>query len=116
MPNNLISRSTPSDDLDENTLEDKYISDWSISSNNNREYLDFFYDIITPYYTTICSQLKFKKFKIINGWFQRYKNLHQHIWHVHPDSNYTNVFYIDLPYGEIATQLYDPITKNIIFI
>ena len=114
MPSNLISMSTPSDNLNEEELEDKYVSDWSVDSNYNREYLNYFYEIIQPYLTDMCLKLNFKKYKIINGWFQRYKHSHQHIWHVHPDSNYTNMFYIDLPYNEVATQLYDPINKTII--
>ena len=33
---------------------------------------------------------------------------------MHPDSNYTNVFYLDLPDEEISTELYDPISNQII--
>ena len=48
MPSNLISMSTPSDNLNEEELEDKYVSDWSVDSNYNREYLNYFYKIIQP--------------------------------------------------------------------
>jgi hypothetical protein len=104
MPSNLLLEG----------LEDKKISDWSIDSNYNREYLNYVYEIVKPYLKDMCSLLGFKKYKIFNGWFQKYKFNHQHVWHVHPDSNYTNVFYVDLPYDEIATQLYDPISKQVI--
>ena len=61
MPSNLISMSTPSDNLNEEELEDKYVSDWSVDSNYNREYLNYFYEIIQPYLTDMCLKLNFKK-------------------------------------------------------
>tara|TARA_R100000995_G_C3475114_1_gene120482 strand:+ start:1049 stop:1615 length:567 start_codon:yes stop_codon:yes gene_type:complete len=114
MPSTLVSMSTPVEYEKEELLEDRYLSDWSIDSNYHRKYLDFFYDKIQPYLNNLCLKLSFKRYKIINGWFQKYKNNHQHIWHVHPDSNYTNVFYLDLPDEEISTELYDPISNQII--
>lgn len=114
MPNNLISMSTPSDHLKEDNLQDKYISDWSVDANYPRPYLKYFYEFIKPYLSKMCLDLGFQRYKIINGWFQKYKSNHQHVWHVHPDSNYTNVFYVDLPDNEVATQLYDQITKEVI--
>ena len=30
-----------------------------------------------------------------------------HDWHVHPEVNYTNVYYLNLPDESIKTQLYD---------
>ena len=95
---------------------DDFISqtDWNVPTNTKREYLDFFYTIIKPYMNTMSNKLKCKSWNIYNTWFQIYKKEDTHSWHLHPDVNYTNVYYIDLPEKKLKTQLYDVIENKII--
>ena len=63
---------------------------------------------------TMANKLKCKSWNIYNAWYQIYKKQDTHSWHIHPDVNYTNVYYIDLPEQKIKTQLYDIIEDKII--
>ena len=55
-----------------------------------------------------------KTWAIDNGWFQRYRKTNVHPWHTHPGCNYTNVYYLQLSDGAIATQILDQFTGKII--
>ena len=89
-------------------------TDWNVPKEIKREYLDFFYLMIKPYMNTMANKLKCKSWNIYNAWYQIYKKQDTHSWHIHPDVNYTNVYYIDLPERKIKTQLYDIIDDKII--
>jgi|TARA_R110000824_G_scaffold9258_6_gene41513 hypothetical protein len=89
-------------------------TDWNLPREYKRKYLDYFYDIITPYMDTMAKKLKCKDWNISNGWFQVYGKNDTHTWHTHANSNYTNIYYISLPDKSVKTQVYDVVTKKII--
>jgi hypothetical protein len=89
-------------------------TDWNLPKENKREYINFFYKIITPYMNNMAFKLKCKSWNISNAWYQVYKEQDTHSWHIHENNNYTNVYYLDLPERNIKTQLYDIIENKVI--
>ena len=89
-------------------------TDWNVPKNYHRDYLDLFYNTIRPYIVKICDELKFESWTIDNTWYQVYNKGDTHKWHIHAKTNYTNVYYLDLPDESIKTQIYDEITHSIV--
>ena len=89
-------------------------TDWNLPSDYKRDYMDLFFNIITPYMHEMSSKLKFTGWEIVNGWYQVYDKGGKHDWHVHLKTSYTNVYYLSLPNKSISTQLYDPMNDRVI--
>lgn len=88
-------------------------TDWNLPKDFKREYLDLFINTIKPYLEKITNFFKGKECIIHNVWFQQYiKNSH-HTWHRHPKSNFTNVYYLELPNNNATTVLLDENDKEI---
>lgn len=82
-----------------------YHTDWNLPDNFKREYLDYFIKIIQPYLNEISIKLSSKILKISNIWFQQYKKLDTHTWHTHSESNFTNVYFVELPSKSLGTEI-----------
>ena len=89
-------------------------TDWNLPKEIKREYINFFYKMVTPYMDNMAVKLKCKSWNISNAWYQVYKKQDTHGWHIHENNNYTNVYYLDLPEQNIKTQLYDVKDNKII--
>ena len=77
-------------------------TDWNLPRETKREYKDLFYKMIEPYLNKMTDKLKFKQCKISNIWYQSYEKNSTHAWHVHPEVNYTHVYYLNLPEKKVA--------------
>jgi len=98
-----------------NTINEKINhTDWTLPKNFERKYLNFFLEIINPYMIKIMKFLKTEEYKIDNIWFQQYTKNNFHNWHVHENSNYTNVYYLELPDKEMKTKILNINTNKII--
>jgi hypothetical protein len=80
-------------------------TDWNLPQSFKREYLDYFYKIITPYMDKIAIILDSKKWNINNGWFQQYTKSEGHEWHTHAKTNFTNVYFVELPSTSLGTEI-----------
>jgi hypothetical protein len=80
-------------------------TDWNLPQNFKREYIDYFLKIIEPYLEKICSKLNTNKFVFSNFWFQQYIKNDKHEWHTHPKTNFTNVYFVELPDKSLATEI-----------
>ena len=109
---NLIKK-IPTTNLIENNDSKIKHSDWSLDKNFKREYLEHFYKMIEPYMIDIMKVLKCKSWQISNGWFQQYSKSDFHSWHVHPNANFTNVYYLELPDKKEKTQIYNALDNKI---
>lgn len=89
-------------------------SDWDLPREHKREYLDIFFGNIVPYMHEMAEFLHCENWQIINAWFQQYNQSDKHEWHTHPDSNYTNVYYLELPDTRMKTQIFDVVDKKLI--
>ena len=85
------------------SFDNIYKTDWHFDKNTEREYLNLFYKIITPYMNNMCLKIKAKTWRIHNGWFQQYKKNNFHDWHRHSSSVFNNIYYVDLPAGASKT-------------
>ena len=89
-------------------------TDWNVPKDYNREYLNYFYNIIQEYMFKMCDFLYTDKWIITNAWFQQYKNTDRHDWHTHTNCHFTSVFYLELPEKKYSTQIFNSFTKKII--
>jgi hypothetical protein len=80
-------------------------TDWSLPREQKREYLDYFSEIIKPYMFKIASKLYSESWNIHNFWFQQYLKSDNHNWHTHPDCQFTNVYFVELPDESLSTQI-----------
>ena len=87
-------------------LDDISNTDWKDSYNPNRPYVKKFAKLISPYLSKIGRVLKTKKFTIGNMWYQQYGKGSKHQWHHHVSSNWSAVYYLQLP-NNLGTALYD---------
>ena len=73
-------------------------TDWNIPPTHNREYLDIFSEMLTPYMNEMASKLRCETWDIYNTWYQVYNRPgDKHGWHTHMNTNYTNVYSLSLP-------------------
>ena len=93
-------------------------TDWSLPKEYKREYLEFFYIILDPYMNKMTKLFNEKRWRIQNTWFQQYYKNDLHEWHRHPKTNFTNVYYLELPNNSMTTKIKPVInsekTQNII--
>jgi hypothetical protein len=89
-------------------------TDWNVPKDYNREYLNYFYNIIQEHMYKMCDFLHTDKWIITNAWFQQYKNTDRHDWHTHTNCHFTSVFYLELPEKRYSTQIFNSFTKKII--
>jgi len=78
-------------------FEDVNKTDWKLPSNFHREYLVYFYKMIHPYMEALRKKLKFEEWHIQNTWYQQYIKKDKHLWHCHNESNWSNIYYLELP-------------------
>jgi hypothetical protein len=105
---NLINSSVS----DDTSYEFK--TDWTIPRYIVREYWEFIKEPFEKYSLSVAEQLGYKSTVLVNYWFQQYKKMSVHDWHVHMDCQWTNVYYLEFPKGSPKTQMINPMTKEII--
>lgn len=89
-----------------NTNKDSiHNTDWNLPKNFERKYVDYFVPIIRPYLNEIAKKLHSEKAVIDNIWFQQYKKNDEHSWHTHGLSNFSNVYFVELPLKSLATEI-----------
>jgi len=91
-------------------LKDKnesiFHTDWEIPQSMQRDYLEYFKkNIMEDFFNDFNLKHKFKKIKIDNIWFQVYAEGDWHGPHTHPETNFTNVFYLQLPSKSLKTNI-----------
>jgi hypothetical protein len=79
-------------------------TDWHLPPDYKREYMEFFIPIIMPYIENIRKLLNEQNFQINNMWFQQYKKNDLHEFHRHAFTNFSNVYYLEMPNKKMATK------------
>ena len=83
-------------------------TDWNVDSNIPRPYWRMFYnEILNKYIERLNEFYEVDGFEIANSWYQQYSNDSEHIWHRHPEANFTNVYFLELPDKEHRTEIKD---------
>ena len=74
-------------------------TDWNLPSTMHREYKDLFFKTVNNHLINMCHTLGVNHYYIGNYWFQKYGQGGKHSWHTHPESNYSNVYFLECPRG-----------------
>lgn len=101
--------------LDEHTIGNSTTihSDWNSARG---DYLLYFYQYIMPQHIALITKsLNLEQWEIDNGWFQQYTELSEHTWHTHPNTQFTNIYYLELPDTSCKTEVKDINNKIIEF-
>jgi len=87
-------------------------TDYILTSDYHRKYLDIFYPMIEPYMVEMSKMLKCEKWGIHNAWFQQYENGGTHGWHTHPHAQFTNIYFLECPESSMITELCDILQRK----
>lgn len=98
-----------------NAASDDYVYklDWLSARNSSREWVTVFAPHLHRILFHIRDQLGYGNHKINELWFQQYKENSKHGWHTH-GSNFTFVYYVELPEDAPITQLIEPHSGRVI--
>tara|TARA_R100000963_G_C4574129_1_gene57833 strand:- start:82 stop:594 length:513 start_codon:yes stop_codon:yes gene_type:complete len=81
-------------------------TDWNLPKKFERKYLEYFYPNIAKFFMNDLQEyFNAKRWRITNAWFQQYEKNSSHEYHNHPESNFTNVYYVELPDPHFKTVI-----------
>ena len=81
-------------------------TDWLLTANYKRDYWEYLWPLL-DFMIQDINQRTNGHMKVINCWFQQYKKGHFHSWHNHVGAHFSSVYYLELPKGASATELYN---------
>ena len=84
-------------------------TDWNVE---DRPYYDALIYPLFEHMGDVFKSLNYSSFQISKLWFQQYTNGSHHGWHIHEGSQWTSVYFLELPSSNYGTELYDPLLKK----
>jgi len=87
--------------------------DWHVSTNYNRDWFLSIKDMLFSDMLEMYADVGYDGFTLQEIWFQQYNKNSQHGWHTH-SSNFTNVYYLELPKNSSRTQIVSPYDQSTI--
>jgi len=94
------------DKMPNNSYNNISKTDWNLPKDFERKYLDYFYSAIAiNIMNKLKKYFKVQTWKINNGWFNQYNTNSFHEYHTHPQTNFTNVYFIELPDPHFKTAI-----------
>ena len=100
--------------IPKNKFENISHTDWTLPNDYKREYLEYFKTIINSYILEIRDYLNTEKYIFENCWFQQYYQNDDHSWHTHELTQFTNVYFVELPNKHYKTEIFDNTTNTLI--
>ena len=94
----------------------KCSTDFNISQDIDRDYLDYFrVRILDDVIESISKQLGLApcEWDVLMAWFQQYNQSNVHSWHNHAYTQFTNCYFLELPDATHKTEILD-INGNIL--
>ena len=91
-------------------------TDFNISQDIERDYLDYFHiHILDDVIESISKQLGLApcEWDVLMAWFQQYNQSNVHSWHNHAYTQFTNCYFLELPDATHKTEILD-INGNIL--
>ena len=85
-------------------------TDWNFSKKN-REWVSYIQEPLMSEVFEIYNNMGYSGFQVNEIWFQQYLKESEHGWHIH-SSNFTNVYYLELPEGTPKTQIINPYNQK----
>jgi hypothetical protein len=75
-------------------------TDWHLSPSHPRPYYEPIKHILQGVCAYITKKMEYEyPLNIQNYWYQKYNQGDSHPWHVHQNSNFSSVYYLNLPEG-----------------
>jgi hypothetical protein len=102
------------DKMPEHSFEnksDKIFKTDYYNSNVNKVYKETFLKLVEPYNNNLKLFFKCSNFNIKEIWYQQYKTLDVHNWHIHFGCLLTNVYFLDLK-NKNSTLFYDYLSNK----
>jgi len=88
-------------------------TDWKYSDDFQRPWVSFLNNYLLNELLEIYTECGYDGFTMHEIWFQQYENNSSHGWHTH-SSNFTSVYYLELPEGSPKTKLVHPLDQKIV--
>jgi hypothetical protein len=85
--------------------------DWSSAEDFSRPWTQFFGKRFQETLDEISQECGYQTALVTQLWFQQYHQNDVHGWHVH-GSNFTGVYYVELPEDSPKTELINPFTQQ----
>jgi hypothetical protein len=85
--------------------------DWSSATNFNRPWVSYFKPNLDALLNDVATACGYIECYVDELWFQQYQLNDTHGWHTH-GSNFTGVYYLDLPATAPKTQLINPFNQE----
>ncbi|MDB4343038.1 2OG-Fe(II) oxygenase family protein [bacterium] len=81
-------------------------TDWKDNGNKDREWIHYFKDnVFNQIQNHLLDDRLATKVTIHNIWFQQYEQNDYHGWHTHTNTQFTNVYYVELPDVSMKTEI-----------
>ena len=85
-------------------------TDFNISQDEERDYLDYFHlHILDDVMESVSKQLGLApcEWDVLMAWFQQYNQSNVHTWHNHAFTQFTNCYFLELPDTSHKTEILD---------
>lgn len=89
--------------------------DWSTATDFSRPWVTYFKPKLDALLNDVASACGYIDCQINDIWFQQYHNNDTHGWHTH-GSNFTGVYYLNLPAEAPKTQIVNPFNQEQILV
>jgi len=86
-------------------------ADWHKAQDFGRDWVKLFADNFAEDILNVYQDLGYDGFTLHELWFQQYIQNSGHGWHTH-SSNFTNVYYLELPKNSPKTQIVNPYNQT----
>jgi hypothetical protein len=108
---NLIQNDGRSIKNDRDIIEN---TDYDYGNFVEKKYFQRLLQPLVEHMIDVVQSLQINDFKIDSCWFQQYTTNDTHSWHRHPNTQYANVYYLELPKNGPPTELKNPYDNEII--
>ena len=86
--------------------------DWRLGRwDYNRKWFQLLQPHWHNHMLNVSKELGYEYYRLKEIWFQQYEKMSHHGWHVH-GSNWTNVYYLELPKDSPKTEFIDPYSQT----
>jgi hypothetical protein len=82
-------------------------TDWYLPTSYERPYFEYLEPVLLTHVNELAQAVEVSEHTSIslkNYWFQQYKEGDFHEWHMHENSLFSSVYYVDLPSGAAKTS------------
>ena len=75
--------------------------------NREEEYIHLIYPLLEIHCKNIFKDTTANDISFTKIWFQQYEKNNFHGWHTHPNTHFTNIYFLELPDDNLRTEIKD---------